>query len=126
MSMIPVVVEHDAGGLTLVARSPDGTGLEQRVGSPAFADRIGDTVLVGVRPEGLRVAPDDPVDDGGHPAVGRVRRVVPGSKPTVVCEIAGSTASIATQRDDLESGQLVGFDIVKVDVFDATSGRVIR
>lgn len=126
MSMIPVVVGHDAGGLTLVARSPDGTGFEHRVGSPAFADRIGDTVLVGARAEGLRVAPDDSVDDGSHPVVGRVRRLVPGSTPIVVCDIAGSPASIATSRDDLEPGQLIGFEIVKADVFDATSGRVIR
>jgi ABC-type sugar transport system ATPase subunit len=127
MSMIPVVVEHDAGGMTLVARSPDGTGFTTRVGSPAFADRIGDTVLVGVRIDGLRVSPADPTaGDADGLVVGRVRRVLPGSPRTVLCDIAGSTTSVATSRDDLEIGQLIGLEVVKADVFDTTSGRTIR
>ena len=116
VSTIAVTVQADGGGFVLVAPGPDGFRL--RAHTPALADRVGDQVLFGVRPEDVSI---DPAGD----VVARVERVVPGSPPTTWCTVAGATVWMLDDDTAAERGAEIRLALEHPLLFDPTSGYTI-
>ncbi len=120
LTVVPARVVEEMGVRLLDAAGSDGSRLRLAVSSPAFADRVGETVLVGIRPWAGRV------DERGSQRA-RVIRVVPWPRPQVMCMVAGNAVMIEMSPNGPEPGRdsLVGFAVESPLVFDATSGRAI-
>lgn len=120
ISVVAARVTEEMGVVLLAAEGDDGTRLRLAVSSPAFADRVGETVLVGIRPWGARVDPA-----GVQRA--RVIRVVPWPRPLVLCTIGKHALMLEGHAEDEELSRdaTVGVTVDESVVFDATSGRAI-
>jgi ABC-type sugar transport system ATPase subunit len=100
-----------------VGTSSAGTSFRHRAWAPALADRVGEEVIVGLRPHDVAVAADGPV-----PAM--VTRVIPGQSTTLVCDVAGCPVGVHT---DVRAavGDAIRLRIDRLTVFDASSGFAI-
>jgi ABC-type sugar transport system ATPase subunit len=119
LATIPVTVEADRAGFWLVRDDPDG-GLPLRLSAsmPSLADRVGDEIVLGIRPEHVRVS------IGGQ-LRGRVNRIVPGSPSTILCEVAGRNVWVRAPDVHPEVGDVVDIRLDRSALFDLTSGYAI-
>lgn len=120
MAAVQATVSADADGFWLGRPTTgDGTSFRLRAWSPALADRAGEEVVVGIRPEDL-----DVVEHGEIAA--RVLRVVPGSPATVWCSAAGQTLWMRATGAQPNVGDVVRLHPARWTMFDATSGYAIN
>jgi len=120
LTVVTACVVEEMGVRLLDAAGSDGSRLRFAVSSPAFADRVGETVLVGMRPWAGRL-------DAGGSQRARVIRVVPWPRPQVMCMVAGNAVMLEMSPDGPEPvrDSIVGFAVDSPFVFDATSQRAI-
>ena len=121
---LDVTVGRADGAFVLIAgeeRAADPTArFVHRVHSPTFADRIGDLMLLGVRPGDVVIDPDGPV-----PA--RVDRIVPGQPTSAWCRAGGQVlvASITPGADLPERGDVINVRIDHAVIFDPLTGYAV-
>ncbi len=119
LSTIPVTVEADRDGFWLVRSDPaGGRAVRVRAWTPSLADRVGEKVMLGVRPDDVAIA-------AGGQLRGRVERVVPGAPPTVSCDIAGRPLWVRATKARVEVGDVIDLRLDHSSLFDATSGHAI-
>ncbi|MEM1332960.1 MAG: ABC transporter ATP-binding protein [Actinomycetota bacterium] len=111
---IPVVVRADAGAVWLVGELD--ASFRVRSWSPATASSDGRRLQLGVRTEHVI-----PGERGVHDA--RVRRVIPGSDPRAVLELAGCTVMTAVPLT-APAGSSLRVDLVGQFVFDERGRRI--
>ena len=119
LATIPVMVEADGSGFWLVRRDQaGGPPLRIRAGASSLADRLGDELLLGIRPE------DVTVEEGGQLS-GRVERIVPGSPTMVWIEVAGHGLWVRAPDLAIDVGDRVTARLDRSLLFDQTSGHSI-
>ena len=120
LAIVPSRVVEEMGVRVVHAAGGDGSRLRFAVSSPAFADRVGETVLVGIRPWAARL-------DAEGSQLARVIKVVPWPRRQVMCMVAGNAVMLESSPNvpEPERDAIVGFAMTAPLVFDATSGRVI-
>lgn len=115
---VTATVTGTGAGAVLVAEAADGSGFRLPVDSPAFADRIGEQVLVGIRPRALR-------PDPGGPVRAAARFALPGGTSSVLCTVAGISVLAVAPPVSFDRGEILTFSLDHPPVFDATSRRAI-
>ncbi len=94
MAVLDVTVERTDDGYVLAAGERAGDNpasrFEHRVHSPTFADRVGDQMILGVRP-------GHAVIDARGPISARVDRLVPGQPMTAWCSSGGQRFAAALE-----------------------------
>jgi ABC-type sugar transport system ATPase subunit len=118
MSLVRAQVRAAVEGVDLVAAGADGAELRWPARSPAYADRVGDEVLVATRAEHVVRRPD-----GDARAV--LQRRVAGSPPMLACRIGPDTIVAHGDADADEIGSLVRLHVDRATVFDATTHHAI-
>ncbi len=114
---LDVTVERDDDGFVLVAGAggsdDPAARLVHRVQAPTFADRVGDLMLLGVRPGDVVIDPQGPI-------AARVDRVVPGHPFTVWCHSGGQriVGIIAPGTEPPARGDVINLRIDHAVVFD--------
>lgn len=88
----------------------------------ALVDRIGDEVLLAVRPDDLEPVP---VDDPRADVVAVVDRVIAVPHRTLQCRIGGQSLQAASGSTPPQPGSVVAFRIARAHLVDPTSERVI-
>jgi multiple sugar transport system ATP-binding protein len=115
---VPVVVTSEQGDLVLVGVDRHGDlPFRHRVGAPELVDRIGETVLLGVRPTDVVLAADGPV-------TAIVQRHT-GPTSMVICSVAGGVVMASATRWRVTSGQRLNMRFDSVTVFDRSSEHAI-
>lgn len=121
LSTLTVTATRDEHGFVLVAPSSDGP-FRYRMSTPALADRLGDALLLGFRPEDVSVSAD------GELLV-TVERVVPGSPPVVWCRVGGQRVVVAAPSVHpslhVDAGDQLRLHVAHALAFDPTSGATI-
>jgi multiple sugar transport system ATP-binding protein len=127
-SVIPVRVAADGDGLVLVgAEGADSTGhadradtasFRHRITAPTLRDRLGETMLLGVRPT-------DAVLDGDGPITAVVLRTAAAPASTLICRVAGSEVTVAGRHERVPSGQRLNMRFDAVTVFDRSSEHAV-
>ncbi len=119
MSTIPVTIARDASGFRLVRRHPaGGSDLVLAVGGSGLADRVGERVTLGIRPEDVAIV-------GVGDLTATVERVVPGSPPTIWCDVAGCNLVMRSPGPSVDVGDTIELRVDRSTLFDETSGYAI-
>ncbi|MGI9644613.1 MAG: ABC transporter ATP-binding protein [Ilumatobacteraceae bacterium] len=119
VSTIPVTIDRVAGGFRLLGRHPDGgDGFALPAGGAGLADRVGEQVTLGIRPEDLTIVP---VGD----LTATVERVVPGSPPSIWCDVAGCNVVVRSPGPSVQVGDTIELRVHHSALFDETSGYTI-
>jgi ABC-type sugar transport system ATPase subunit len=118
MSIVRAVVRASQGAFELVAAADDGAELRWHVRSPAYADRVGEEVIVATRAEHVHRRADGAVSATLH-------RRLAGSPPMLACRIGRDSVFAHGEADDDELGSLVRLHLEHATVFDATTGHAI-
>lgn len=114
ISFLDLAVEADADGFWLVTG-----GLRIRAWRPALADKVGRTVVVGVRPEDVNVG------ISGGVAV-EVRRVVPhGSHDVAIAAFEGGEIPIRVGTGSHKPGDVIVAGLDSALLFDSMTGVFI-
>lgn len=118
MALLDVSVERTDDGYVLAAGGrPDGddpaSRFAHRVHSPTFADRVGEQMILGVRPGNATLDPRGPIR-------ARVDRLMPGQPATVWCRSGGQplTAVLEPGEPAPARGDVVALRIDRAVVFD--------
>ena len=116
--MVPATIEPADDGCWLEVTARDGsTSFRHRAWAPALADRIGEDVTIGIRPEDVDIVV-------GGLVRARVERIIIGSSNIALCDVGGRRLGIRRVKG-LAVGDVVNLRIDHVVVFDSSSGRAI-
>ena len=84
-----------------------------------LADRVGEEVTLGIRPEDMTIVPAGDLS-------ATVERVVPGSPPTIWCDVAGCNVVMRRPGPAVGVGDTIELRVERSTLFDETSGYAIR
>ena len=116
--LLPATVLRADEGFWLRLDDRDGNeACRWRAWAPALSSRAGETVMIGVRPDGVQIAPNGTI-------TARVRRVLPGSGGIALCEVGGRDIGVAA-RAGVRTDDIVNLRLDEFVVFDGVSGRSI-
>lgn len=117
-SLVAGVVEADADGFWLVVGDPPGApALRHRAWHRSLAEHVGRPVLLGIRPDDVRL------DSTGN-VTATVRRAGAGSVGLSVLDLGGNSL-LARAGSGLRAGDSVLLHIDRLTVFDAATGRAV-
>jgi ABC-type sugar transport system ATPase subunit len=131
VSTIPARVTVDDGGHSVVSIDVDEQRIDCTVPTPALADRVGEPVLIAVRPADVSVLPAGASADVGGPGLpASVDHMTPGPAPELRCTAAGATILADVDRSALGTsgwrpGDRVLLRLERFLVIEASTGRVI-
>jgi ABC-type sugar transport system ATPase subunit len=116
--LLPATVERAHDGYWLVARGRDGgPAFKHRAWAPGLADRVGEEVTLGIRPDDVDIVATSLVR-------GRVERIAIGSSNVALCDVGGRRLGIRGNRG-LAVGDVVNLRIDHLVIFDSSTGRAI-
>lgn len=116
--LLPATVLSTDEGFWLRIDGRDGReACRCRAWAPVLSDRVGTAVMIGVRPDWVRIVSSGPI-------TARVRRVLNGRGRVAVCDMGGRDIGVAADVG-LVSDDIVNLHFDEFVVFDVASGRSI-